>query len=57
MKVLKQKNIKITFLVNVLTKLHELMIGLLSQLLFLGAKMLLINLLKQSVRSISTAKK
>ena len=36
MKVLTQKNIKITFLVVLLTKLFVLMIGLLSQLLFRG---------------------
>ena len=52
-----QKIIKITFLVVLLTKLFLLMIGLLSQLLFLDAKMLLMNLLKQFLRSISTAKK
>ena len=43
---LLKKNIKITFLVVLLTKLFALMIGLLSQLLFLEVKMLLINLLK-----------
>ena len=36
MKVLTQKNIKITFLVVLLTKLFVLMIGLLSELLFRG---------------------
>ena len=51
------KNIKITFLVVLLTKLFALMIGLLSQLLFLEVKMLLMTLLKQFLRSISTAKK
>ena len=51
------KNIKITLLVVLLTKLFPLMIGLLSHLLFLEVKMLLMNLLKQFVRSISTAKK
>ena len=51
------KNIKITFLVVLLTKLFALMIGLLSQLLFIEVKMLLMNLLKQFLRSISTAKK
>ena len=51
------KNIKITFLAVLLTKLFVLMIGLLSQLLFLEVKMLLMNLLKQFLRSISTAKK
>ena len=57
MKVLTQKNIKITFLVVLLTKLFVLMIGLLSQLLFIEVKMLLMNLLKQFLRSISTAEK
>ena len=38
MKVLTQKNIKITFLVVLLTKLFVLMIGLLSQLLFIEVK-------------------
>ena len=51
------KNIKITFLVVLLTKLFALMISLLSQLLFIEVKMLLMNLLKQFLRSISTAKK
>ena len=51
------KNTKITFLVVLLTKLFVLMIGLLSQLLFIEVKMLLMNLLKQFLRSISTAKK
>ena len=41
------KIIKITFFVVLLTKLFELMIGLLSQLLFIEAKILLMNLLKQ----------
>ena len=44
--VLTQKNIKITFLVVLLTKLFVLMIGLLSQLLFIEMKMQLMNLLK-----------
>ena len=51
------KNIKITFLVVLLTKLFALMIGLLSQLLFIEVKMLLMNLLKQFLKNISTAKK
>ena len=51
------KNIKITFLVVLLTKLFALMIGLLSQLLFLEVKMLLMNFLKQFLRTISTSKK
>ena len=57
MKVHTQKNIKIMFLVVLLTKLFALMIGLLCQLLFLEVKIPLMNLLKQFLRSISTAKK
>ena len=51
------KNIKITFLVVLLTNLFVLMINLVNQLLFLEVKMLLMNLLKQFLRSMSTAKK
>ena len=51
------KNIKITFLVVLLTKLFALMIGLLSQLLFIEVKMLLMNLLKQFLKNISIVKK
>ena len=56
MKVLRQKNIKITFLVVLLTKLFALMIDLLSQLLFVEVKILLMNLLKQFLKNISIAK-
>ena len=51
------KNIKITLLVVSLTKLFVFIIGLLNQLLFLEVKMQLMNLLKQFLKSISTAKK
>ena len=51
------KNIKITFLVVLLAKLFTLIIGLVSDLLFLEVKMLLMNLLNQFVKSMSTAKK
>ena len=51
------KNIKITFLVVLLIKLFVLMIGLLSQLLFIEVKMQLMNLLKQFLRSINIAEK
>ena len=51
------KNIKVTILVVLFTKFFALMIGLLSQLLFTEVKMLLTNLLKQFLRSVSTAKK
>ena len=44
-------------LVILLTKLFVLVIRLLSQLLFLEVKMLLMNLSKQFLRSITTAKK
>ena len=51
------KNIKITFLVVLLTKLFVLMIDLLSQQLFLEVKMRLMNLLKRFLRSMNTVKK
>ena len=51
------KNIKITILVVLLIKLFELMIGLLSQLLFIEVKMLLINLLNQFLKNINIAEK
>ena len=51
------KNIKITFLVVLRTKLFALMISLVSQLLFLEVQMLLMNLLKQFLRSMITVKK
>ena len=52
-----KKKIKITFLLVLLTKLFALMIGLLNQLLLIEVTMQLMNLLKQFLRSISTAKK
>ena len=51
------KNNKITFLVVSLIKLFVLMIGLLSKLFFIEVKMLLMNLLKQFLRSINIAEK
>ena len=51
------KNIKITILVVLLTNSFVLMIGLLSQLLFIEVKMQLINLLKQFLRGINIAEK
>ena len=57
MKVLTQKNIMSMFLVVMLIKLFVLMIDLVSQLLFLEVKMLLMNLLKQFLRSMSTVEK
>ena len=56
-KVLTQKNIKITFLVALFIKLFVWMISLLSELLFIEVKMQLINLLKQFLRSINIAEK
>ena len=52
-----KENIKVTFLVVLLTKLLALIIGLVSELLFLEVKMLLMNLLTQFLKSMSTAKK
>ena len=57
MKVLTQKSIKITFLVVLLTSLFVLMVNLPSQYLFLQVRMLLMNLLKQFLRSMNTVKK
>ena len=57
MKVVTQKNIMNMFLVVMLIKLFVLTIGLLSQLLFIEVKMLLMNLLKQSLKNINIAKK
>ena len=57
MKVLIQKNVKITFLVVLLIKFFALMIDLLSQLLFIEVKIQLMNLLKQFLKNISIAKK
>ena len=48
---------KTTFLVVLLTSLFVLMINLVSQLLFTEVKMLLLNLLKQCLKSTSTVKK
>ena len=51
------KNIKITILVVLLVKLFALMIGLLSQLLFIEVNMLLMNLLNQFLKNINIAEK
>ena len=56
-KVLTQKNIKNMFLVVMLRKLFVLMIDLVKRLLFIEVKMLLMNLLKQFLKNISTVKK
>ena len=53
MKVLTPKNIKITLLVVLRTKLFVLIISLLRQLLFIEVEIHLINLLKQFLKSIN----
>ena len=57
MKVLIQKNMKTIFLVVLLIKLFVLMIDLVNQLLYIEAKMQLMNLLKQFLKNINIAKK
>ena len=57
MKVLTQKNIKIMFFVVLLTNLFVLTIDLLYELLFIEEKIQVMNLLKQFLRSMKTAKK
>ena len=56
MKVLTQKNIMNMFFVVMLLRLFALMIDLVNQLLFTEVKMLLMNLLKQFLKNISTVK-
>ena len=56
-KILTQKNIMSIFLVVMLLRLSVLMIDLVSQLLFIEVKMLLMNLLKQYLKSVSIVKK
>ena len=57
MNVFTQKNIKIIFLADFLTNLFMLIINLVNQLLFVEVKMVLIDLLKQFLKSINTVKK
>ena len=52
-----KKNIKITFLVVLLKNLFVLMVNLAYQLFFTEVKILLINLLKQFLKSMNTVKK
>ena len=52
-----QKNIKITFLVALLTKLFVLIINLVKMLLCTEEKILLTNLLKQFLKSIIIVRK
>ena len=56
MKVLAQKDINIMFLVVLATSLFVLMIDLVSQLLLTEVKILLINLLKQFLKSKNTVR-
>ena len=56
MKGITQKSIKNTILVVLLTELFVLMIYLLDQLLCLEVKLVLLNLLKQFLRSMNIAK-
>ena len=53
MKVVIQKNIKTIFLVVLLIKLFVLMIDLVNQLLYIGVKIQLINLLKELLKNIA----
>ena len=57
MKVLTQKNIMNIFLVVLLIKLFVLTIYLVNRFLFIEVKMLLMNLLQQFLKNISTVKK
>ena len=57
MKVLAQKGIRVTIRVVLLTKFFVFMIDLVNQLLFLEVKRLLMNLLKQILKSSNTVKK
>ena len=52
-----QKNIKITFLAVLLTKLRVLIISLVKKLFFTEEKMLFTNLLKQFLKSMIIVKK
>ena len=57
MKALAQRNVMITFLVVMLLNLSTLIIDSVSRLLFIEVKILLMNLLKQFLKNISTARK
>ena len=57
MKVLTQKNVMNMFRVVLLIKLFVLTINLVNRLLLVEVKMLLINLLEQFLKNISTVKK
>ena len=57
MKVLAQKDIRVTIRVVLLTKLFVFMIDIVNQLLFLEVKRLLMNLLKQILKEFKYCKK
>ena len=57
MTVFTQKNVKITFLAVFVISLFVLIINLVKQLLFIEVEMLLIDLLKQFLKSMNTVKK
>ena len=57
MTVFTKKNIKITFLAVFVISLFVLIINLVKQLLFIEVEMLLIDLLKQFLKSMNTVKK
>ena len=57
MTVFTQKNIKITVLAVFVISLFVLIINLVKQLLFIEVEMLLIDLLKQFLKSMNTVKK
>ena len=57
MKVFTQINIKSTFLAVFITSLFVLIINSTNQLLFIEGEMLLVDLLKQFLKSMNTVKK
>ena len=57
MKVFTQINIKSTFLAVFITSLFVLIINPTNQLLFIEGEMLLVDLLKQFLKSMNTVKK
>ena len=56
MRVLIQNNIKTIFLVVLLIKLFVLIINLLNQLLYIGVKMQLMNILEQFLKKMNIVK-
>ena len=57
MKVFTQINIKSTFLAVFITSLFVLIVNSTNQLLFIEGEMLLVDLLKQFLKSMNTVKK